>query len=108
MIGEMAALESNRTWTIIPLPLEMPYKHRLKVRMAAKGYSKVYGLHYYDTFSPAEYCAMTHTTMELVCDNQTIASFFKPHLFMRGLNTEKLIVTLSERRSFRTSLKHLQ
>ena len=68
MIDEMQALENNGTWELVPLP---PGKttvgcrrvyivkigpngkvDRLKVRLVAKGYTQVYGLDYYDTFSP--------------------------------------------------------
>jgi len=68
MIDEMQALENNGTWELVPLP---PVKKtvscrwvytvkvgsngevdRLKARLAAKGYTQIYGLDYCDTFSP--------------------------------------------------------
>ena len=67
MVEEMDALSSNGTWELITLP---PGKSavgfrwvytmkvgpdgqvdRLKAHLVAKGYTKQYGLDYYDTFS---------------------------------------------------------
>ena len=68
MIDEMITLESNQTWELVPPPLGKSIVgcrwvfnvkvgpdgqvDRLKAQLVAKGYSKVYGKDYSDTFSP--------------------------------------------------------
>jgi len=68
MIDEMIALESNQTWELVPPPLGKSIVgcrwvfnvkvgpdgqvDRLKAQLVAKGYTRVYGQDYSDTFSP--------------------------------------------------------
>ena len=65
---EMAALEKNGTWEIVPLPKEktsvgcrwvftVKYKadgeiERYKARLVAKGYTQTYGIDFQETFAP--------------------------------------------------------
>ena len=65
---EIAALESNQTWSIVDLPsgktpidcrwiYKVKYKasgevERYKARLVAKGYSQQAGMDYFETFSP--------------------------------------------------------
>ena len=68
MVEEMAALHSTSTWDLVALPVDKsPVGCRwvytikiglddgvdhLKVRLVAKGYTRIYGSDSYDTFSP--------------------------------------------------------
>lgn len=68
MKAEMAALQSNETWELVPKPQEVKpvtckwvYKlkqrtdgtiDRFKARLVARGFSQEYGVNYEDTFSP--------------------------------------------------------
>ena len=68
MNEEMAALESNDTWELVPLPkhkkaigckwvYKVKYKadgtiERYKARLVAKGYGQTYGIDYEATFAP--------------------------------------------------------
>ena len=67
MVEEMAALHSTGTWDQVPLsvgksPVDCRWVYtvkigsdgrvgRLKAHLVAKGYNKIYGSDYYDTFS---------------------------------------------------------
>ena len=68
MDEEMAALDVNETWELVPLPKGQKaigckwvykVKHKLygnieryKARLVAKGYAQTYGIDYEETFSP--------------------------------------------------------
>ena len=68
MVEEIAALHSNNTWDIVPLPLDKTTVgfrwvyivkvgpdgqiDRFKACFVAKGYTQIFGLDYGDTFSP--------------------------------------------------------
>ena len=68
MIAEIKALESNNTWTLVPLPIgkqcigcrwvyKVKFKpdgtmDRHKARLVAKGYTQQAGIDFSDSFSP--------------------------------------------------------
>ena len=68
MDEEMAALDGNKTWELVPLPKDKKaigckwvYKakhkadgniERYKARLVAKGYAQTYGIDYEETFTP--------------------------------------------------------
>ena len=85
MVDEMAALHPTDTWDLVVFPFgKFPIGcrwvytvkfgpdgqvNRLKVRLGAKGYTRVYGSNYGDTFSPVAKIAYVrlHLSMVAMC-----------------------------------------
>ena len=79
MDEEMAALDVNHTWDLVPLPsgkkaigCKWVYKikhkadgsiERYKARLVAKGYAQTYGIDYEETFAPVAKMATVHTVI---------------------------------------------
>ena len=82
MVEEMVALHSSDTWDLVTLPAGKRHVgchwvytvkigpngwvDRLKAWLVAKGYTKVYGSNYYDTFSPVTKIASFHLLLSMV------------------------------------------
>ena len=83
MDEEMAALDANVTWELVPLPngknvigCKWVYKvkhnangsiSRYKARLVAKGYAQSYGIDYEETFSPVAKMATVRTIIAVGC-----------------------------------------
>ena len=79
MNEEMAALESNDTWELVPLPngkkaigCKWVYKvkhkadgniEHYKARLVAKGYAQTYGIDYEETFAPVAKMAIVRAVI---------------------------------------------
>jgi hypothetical protein len=83
MKSELAALELNRTWSIVDLPTgknpigcKWVYKikhnadgsiERYKARLVARGYTQMEGVDYFETFSPVAKLTTVKTLLALAC-----------------------------------------
>lgn len=79
---EIDALEGNKTWELVPLPVgkgsigskwvyKIKYKvngeiHKYKTRLVAKGYTQREGLDYHKTFSPVAKMVRVRTIISVV------------------------------------------
>ena len=101
MEEEMAALEKNATWDIVPLPKEKKtvgcrwvfvIKHkadgtieRYKARLVAKGYTQSYGIDYQDTFAPVAKLNMVRVLLSLAVNRDwPLLQFDVKNAFLHG------------------------
>ncbi|XP_068662869.1 uncharacterized mitochondrial protein AtMg00820-like [Aristolochia californica] len=82
---EMQALYENKTWALVPLPLNKKpvgckwvftmkdnsdgYVAQLKALLVAKGYTQCYGIDYEETFSPVAKMNSIHVLLSLAANS---------------------------------------
>ena len=110
---EIAALESNQTWSIVDLPsgkipigcrwiYKVKYKasgevERYKARLVAKGYSQQAGMDYFETFSPVAKMVTVRSLIALAASNMWYIYQMDVHnAFLNGDLLEEVYMTILE------------
>jgi transposase InsO family protein len=105
MDEEIQALQTNRTWTLVPRPANTNIVgskwvfrtkylpdgsiERLKARLVAKGYTQVPGLDYTDTFSPVIKATTVRVVLSLAVTNKwPLRQLDVKNAFLNGSLTE--------------------
>ncbi|KAE8722590.1 hypothetical protein F3Y22_tig00013960pilonHSYRG00315 [Hibiscus syriacus] len=113
MKEEIHALESNKTWSLIPLPpgkfpigckwvYRVKYKasgevERYKARLVAKGYNQQEGIDFVNTFSPVVKMVTIRTILALVSTfNWTLLQMDVFNAFLQGDLSEEVYMQLPE------------
>ncbi|RVW92433.1 Retrovirus-related Pol polyprotein from transposon RE1 [Vitis vinifera] len=105
MDEEVQALQTNRTWILVPRPgntnivgskwvFQTKYLpdgsiERLKARLVAKGYTQVLGLDYTNTFNPVIKATTVHVVLSFVVTNKwSLCQLDVKNAFLNGHLTE--------------------
>jgi hypothetical protein len=119
---EMAMLKKTKTWITVPQPpgknivhSKWVYciKHRpegqitkYKACLVTKGYTQIYGIDYYDTFSPVMWLASLCTILAYATHHDwEIESFDFNSTYLNGILTEDKEVYMQEPPTYETSGK---
>lgn len=111
MDDELAALERNNTWSIIPLPFDKHsigckwvYKLKLyadgsverhKARLVAKGFNQQEGIDFLDTFSPVAKLVTVKVLLALAaCKNRHLTQLDITNAFLNGDLLEEVYMDL--------------
>jgi hypothetical protein len=113
MQSELQALDQNKTWNVIPLPVGLKpigskwvYNikrkadgsiERYKARLVAKGYNQIEGVDYFDTFSPVA----KMTTIRVILAIPSIQNWFVQQLdvnnaFLHGVLCEDVYMKIPQ------------